>query len=299
MQHKHGLHGYDLAIVLFICVVWGINFLTSAYALREIPPILFTATRLLILACVLGVFVRRPKSAQWLRLIAVALSIGVMHFGLSFFALHLAGNISSPAIVMQSYIPMAVLLAWWWLGERFSWHIGLAISLSFLGVLILGFDPIVLNNPVALLLMIAAALFLAIGTVLMRPLTGLSMASQQGWIAIISVLPLLLLSYILEPNGLEALQNASWIGWAGLVYSACVASLFGHGLYYVLLQRHPVVVITPWLLLAPVLAMTLGILFWGDKPGPRFLIGGVMVLSGVLAIALRTRTRLLTPTEDI
>ena len=30
-------------------------------------------------------------------------------------ALKLAGDLSSPAIVMQSYVPMAALLAWWWL----------------------------------------------------------------------------------------------------------------------------------------------------------------------------------------
>ena len=39
--------------------------------------------------------------------------------------------------------------------------------------------------------------------------------------------------------------------------------------------------VTPWLLLTPVFAMGLGIAFWGDRPGPRLLIGGAMVLGGV------------------
>ena len=51
----------------------------------------------------------------------------------------------------------------------------------------------------------------------------------------------------------------------------------------------------PWLLLVPVLAVALGVVFWGDRPGPRVWIGGAMVLGGVLIIALRqrfkTRTR--------
>ena len=38
----------------------------------------------------------------------------------------------------------------------------------------------------------------------------------------------------------------------------------------------------------PVLAVGLGIAFWGDRPGPRLFIGGAMVLGGVLVIALRT-----------
>ena len=290
----------DIALLLVICVVWAGNFLTSAYALREIPPFLFTAVRLAILAVLLGPFVRRPPAGQWSRLVAVALCNGVLHFGLSFWSLHLAGNLSSPAIVMQSYVPMAALLAWWWLGERFGWRTGLSIALSFAGVLVLGFDPMVLRAPTALLLMLAAALFLALGTVLMRPLKGLGMVSQQGWTALLGVGPLLVLSLAFEPGGLDALRAASWIGWGGAAYSAVCASLLGHGLYYVLVQRHPVAQVTPWLLLAPVGAVGLGILFYGDRPGPQLWIGGAMVLGGVLLIALRAlaKARPLPPAEE-
>ena len=282
-----GLRGRDLALVLVICLAWAGNFLTSAYALREIPPLLFTAVRLAILALLLCAFVRPPPPGQWPRLVAVALCNGVAHFGLSFWALNLAGNLSSPAIVMQSYVPMAALLAWWWLGERFGWRTGVAIALAFAGVLVLGFDPMVLRAPAAVLLMLAAALFLAIGTVLMRPLKGLGMVSQQGWTAILGLLPLLGLSLALEPHGAAALRQATWIGWGGALYSALGASLLGHGLYYVLVQRHPVAQVTPWLLLAPVGAVVLGILFYGDHPGPQLWLGGAMVLGGVLLIALR------------
>jgi len=68
-------------------------------------------------------------------------------------------------------------------------------------------------------------------------------------------------------------------------------SLVGHGLLYVLLQRHPVAQVTPLLLLTPVFAVTLGVLFWGDHPGPRLLLGGALVLGGVLIVALRGAAR--------
>jgi O-acetylserine/cysteine efflux transporter len=301
MSTARGLGGRDLLLVLLICIAWALNFLTSAYALREIPPFLFTAVRLAILALLLGAFVKPPAPGQWPRLIAVALCNGVLHFGLSFWALQLAGNLSSPAIVMQSYVPMAALLAWWWLGERFGWRTGLAIALSFAGVLVLGFDPMVFARPASLLLMLVSALFLAIGTVLMRPLKGLGMVSQQGWTAIIGLLPLLALSALFEPGGFTALREASWIGWGGAVYAALFSSLLGHGLYYALVQRHPIAQVTPWLLLTPVLAVMLGLLFYGDHPGPQLWIGGAMVLGGVLLIALRAlaRARPMPPAEAI
>ena len=294
-----GLRGRDLLLVLVICVVWAVNFLTSAFALREIPPFLFTAVRLAILAVALAAFVKPPPRGQWPRLISVALCNGVVHFGLSFWALHLAGDLASPAIAMQSYVPMAAVLAWWWLGERFGWRTGLAIGISFVGILVLGFDPIVIDAPMSLVLMLVSAAFLAIGTVLMRRLSGVNMVSQQGWTAILSVGPLLALSAVFEPGSFHALREASWIGWGGALYSALFASMLGHGLYYVLVQRHPVAQVTPWLLIAPMLGVVLGIVFWGDRPGPRLWIGGAMVLGGVLIIAMRAMQKMrMVPTAE-
>ena len=277
----------DIALVLLICIAWAFNFLTSALAMREIPPFLFTALRFALLAVPLVFFLKRPAPGQWPRLVAIALCVGVLHFGLSFSALKLAGDLSSPAIVMQSYIPMTALLAWWVLGERFAWRTGIAIAVSFAGVLVLGFDPLVLDQPASLLLMLVAAALLAIGTVLMKGLRGMDVFSQQGWTAVMSVLPLLAISAWLEPGAIAQLPQASWVAWAGALYAAFLSSLLGHGLYYVLVQRHPVAQVTPWLLLVPVLAVALGIVFWGDRPGPRLWIGGAMVLGGVLIVALR------------
>ncbi|HWI23744.1 MAG TPA: DMT family transporter, partial [Lysobacter sp.] len=111
----------------------------------------------------------------------------------------------------------------------------------------------------------------------------------------------LALSAIFEPHGFDALRHASWIGWGGAAYAALFASLLGHGLYYVLVQRHPVAQVTPWLLLAPVGAILLGMAFWGDRPGPQLWFGGAMVLGGVLIIALRAlaKQRPLPPGEEL
>ncbi len=286
-RQRAGLHGRDLALVGIVCLAWAGNFLTSKLALREFPPLLFTGLRLCLLAILLTRFIKRPAPGQWSRLAAVALCNGVLHFGLSFWALSLSATIASPAIVMQSYVPMATLLAWWFLGERVHWRTGTAIAVSFLGVLVLGFDPAVLHNPAALLLMLASAVFLAIGTVLMRGLRGMDLFSQQGWTAVIGVGPLLLASWAIEPHPLQEIASASWIAWFGVAYAAIAASLVGHGIYYVLMQRHPVAQVTPYLLAAPLLATVLGIWLLHDQVGIRLWIGGAMVLGGVLAIALR------------
>lgn len=277
----------DALFIACICIGWAGNFLTSAYALQEVPALLFTALRMGLLALCLWPFLRLPPNGQWPRLLAISIGIGAVHFGLNFAAIRAAGDISSPAILMQSYVPMSALLAWAMLGERFAWRTGLAIATSFAGVLVLGFDPLVLDRPLAVGLMLASALVLALGGVLLRGLNGLSLWSQQGWMAVLS-LPVLLVGTVwLEGDPGQHLADASWITWSAAVYAAAVASILGHGLFYLLLQRHPVAQITPWLLLTPVLAVALGVLVWGDTPGMRLWIGGAMVLGGVFGIAWR------------
>lgn len=291
MTPPAGLGRRDFALLLFVCVVWALNFLMSALGLREIPPFTFTFLRFAVLLIALAAFIRLPPRDQWPRLASVSLLIGVLHFGLSFLALRLSGDLSSPAIVMQSYVPMTTLLAWWWLGERFGAWTGGAIAISFSGVLVLGFDPYVLARPLALMTMLLSSLALAVGTVLMKRLRGIGMPSQQGWMAVFSLLPLLAISLWLEPGALARLPSASPVAWAGVAYAALASSLLGHGIYYQLVQRHPVARMMPWLLLVPVLAVALGVVFWGDRPGTRVYIGGAMVLGGVLVIALRQRRR--------
>lgn len=283
----------DFTLALVVCIVWAGNFLTSAHALQEIPPFLFSALRMIILALLLVAFLKPPPRAQWARLVAVALLNGALHFGTSLWALRMAGDLSSPAIVMQSYIPMSVLLAWAILGERFAWRTGSAIALSFAGVLVLGFDPLVLDHPASLGMMLFSAFLIALGTVLMRGLSGIDGVSLQGWTAVIGIVPLLAISAAIEPGGFAALRDAHWSSWGSAVYSAVFASLIGHTLFFRLVQRHPVAQVMPYLLLTPVFAVALGILAWGDRPGANLWIGGAMVLGGVLAIALRARSKAL------
>ena len=151
----------------------------------------------------------------------------------------------------------------------------------------LGFDPLVLDALDALAMTLIAALALAIGTILMRGIQGIGMFEMQGWTALIGIPVLLAITLALETGHWNSIASAGWQEWAGVAYTAFIASLVGHGLLYFLVQRHPVSEVTPYLLLAPVVAVTLGILVWGDKPGPKLMIGGAMVLGGVLVVALR------------
>jgi O-acetylserine/cysteine efflux transporter len=59
------------------------------------------------------------------------------------------------------------------------------------------------------------------------------------WPALISLLPLALLSAILESGQRLAMAQAHWTGWAGIAYSLFFSSLLGYGLWNRLIVRYP------------------------------------------------------------
>lgn len=271
----------DRLLIAVVVAAWAGNFLFSKLAMRELPPLMFTALRLLMLGVVLLPWIKAPPKSQRVRLALVAVLYGAVHFGLGFMGLQRSPTIGSPMIVMQSYVPMATILAWLIYRESLSRRDVLALIVSFSGIAVLGFDPAIFAAPFAMWLLVASAFFLALGSVMLRRLTGVDVATQQGWTAWIGLLPLLAWSMLTEPGAITAVRNASAMAWVGVIYAAIVVSLVGHGAYYFLLQRRPVAEVTPYLLLAPVLTTLLGVWVLGDPVTMRLIAGGALVLAGV------------------
>jgi len=281
----------DLALTLVICIVWGGNFIAGANGMQYFSPFLFMIFRFALVLLVLFPFIRRPPPDQWLRLISVCLLIGGLHFTLMFWALGRSEDVSSVAIVQQTYIPIAVLLAIFLMRESPGWKTLTATFLAFIGVLVIGFDPLVLRQIDVLAITLISALFQALGSIYQRGIRGIGVLNFQAWTAIIGLPVLLVSSLVTETSQLEMIRTAPWQAWASVAYSALAASLVGHGLFFYLVQRHPVTALMPYLQLTPVLAMVFGILIWGDRPGPRLLIGGALVILGILLITLRARSK--------
>ena len=285
----------SLVLVVVVCLAWAFNFTAGAQGMQHFSPLLFMILRFaLVLALVLP-FLRLPAPDQRLRLFSVCLLIGAVHFTLVFWALARSNDVSSVVIVQQTYIPIAVVLAILLLGERVGWRTLAASFMAFAGVLVIGFDPLVLGQPDVLGLALLSAFFQAVGSIYMRGIQGVTVFNFQAWTAVISLPFLIFFCLLLEQGQLATIQSAGWLHWSSVVYSAVIASLLGHGLFYFLVQRHPVSMVMPYMLLTPVFGVMFGTLVWGDRPGWRLLLGGFVVLLGILVITLRARARLKLP----
>ncbi len=278
----------DLLLLLGITVIWGLNLVVSKFGVAEVPPILFTTMRFALLAAVLIPFLRVFRG-QMGPLIIAGLMSGAVCFGLMFAGLATAQNVSSVAIAGQLGVPFTTLLSVALLGEVVHWRRWTGITMSFLGIMVMGFDPQVLQYWQSLALVISSAFVGALGLIAVKKLRGIGPLNMQAWFAAVSVVPLAAVSFALERPTLEQLSQVSFVGWGAVVYSALAGSLVGHTGFYYLLQRYPVTSVAPMTVLSPVLSVVFGVWLLGDVLTTRIAVGGLLTLTGVVIITWRER----------
>lgn len=277
----------DLVLVLIANLAWAFNFIAGKVGVEHFPPFLFTTLRFSLVLLLLLPFLRPIPGKVW-PMLQIGLVLGVGHFSLMFAGLNAAGDVSSIAIIAQLYVPFSTILAVILLNETIGWRRISAITIAFVGVMIIGFDPIVLNHLSALIYILGAALLMAVASILMRNLQGVGVFQMQAWLGLIATPGLLCLSLIFESEHINALQTADWVDFSAVAYSAIGASIIGHGLYFYLLQRYPVSTIAPLLLLTPIFAIIFGVVLLNDQLTWRIVLGGTATLLGILVITQRS-----------
>jgi O-acetylserine/cysteine efflux transporter len=278
----------DLWLLIGITFIWGVNLITSKVGVDEIPPILFTFLRFAIVVIIL-LPALRFHPGQMTTLTIAALFSGALGFTLNFAGLRRATNVSSVAIMTQLGVPFTTLLSVAMLGEVVRWRRRTGIALSFLGVIIMGFDPQIGDRWESIALVVTSAFCGALGLIIIKRLQGFTPAEVLGWTYLISLPVLIPASLVLEHPNLAALSAISWQAWGALLFAAIGASLIAHTGYFHLVQRYPVTSIAPLTTLSPVFSIVLGVLLLGDHMTWRIIVGGVCTLVGVLIITLRER----------
>lgn len=278
----------DLAALLAIAVIWGVNNVAAKVAVNHLPPLLTAGLRFLLTALVLAPWLRLPKSG-WGALAIVAVLTGPLHFGVQYAGLARAHDLSPMIIAMQLWIPASVGFAALLLGERIdAWRIS-GIVTAFAGVVAMAFDPVVFAQLDAVALIAAAAAFYGAGAVLVRRAPALHPLTFQAWIAALCTVTLLGGSAVVEQGQAAAMSSAGWEVWAAIVFGALASSVVANALMFRLVQRYEVSRTTPYLFLSPVIGIALGGMVLGDKLTPEILVGGALTLAGVALVAMAER----------
>ncbi|GHF23002.1 hypothetical protein GCM10017044_16760 [Kordiimonas sediminis] len=280
----------DTIFLVIVNFVWGMNFLAAKWAVADFPPMVVNAIRFAIVTVLLLPFLK-PVRGRMKDLFIAAFVLGVLHFGLIFIAMSFAEGVSAMAIVSQLNVPFATILAIVILKEQVGWKRVSGIAVSFLGVLVLGFDPAVFEYVDAVVFMAAAAFVYALSTILMRQLKDVKAVTTQAWVGLFGCVGSVFLSLIFEVGQVEAISTAGSLAWGAVVYSAIMSSIVGHGGLNYLLRKYEVSHIAPYFVLTPLFAIGGGIFILDEVLTDRMMIGGTLTIVGVAIVTLRNSRR--------
>jgi O-acetylserine/cysteine efflux transporter len=287
----------DLLIAATVCVVWGLNAVAAKIGVTYIPPVFFTAIRFVFVLMFVSPWLR-PVPGKWGALIPAVFFMGGLHFALIFKGAQLS-DASTMVIVNQLYVPFAALIAIFWLGEKIPWQRWLGILLALGGVTVFSLDATVTDHLPGVAFLVADGLAMAIGTVLLRRITGVAPFVMQAWMAALGIPFLLLISVLFEDGQIAALATSPWQGWAALAYTILAGSLIGHTFYYILLQRYEVSLVASVLLPGPAIGVLGGVAILHEPFTPMIVVGSAMTLAGVFIVLRRAKLRAIEPAEGV
>jgi len=269
-----------------VSLVWGVNFVVMKSGLAHLSPFLFITMRFAIVVAILFPWLRVVRGHMW-QLFWVALCLGGLHFAFAIMSLQLAEKITSIVIIVQLHVPLSLILAHVFLREKLSYWRGGGIMVAFLGVLIISFDPAIVHERIAILVIFGATLLYSTGTVLMRRLQNVGVLNTQAWTGLLGVPVVLSLSLYAESGQVDQILNMNIWGWGAIFYTAVLSSLVGYGGMNFLLKRHSVTLIAPIFLSVPLFATLAAVIVFDEELTPRFLFGAGLTLSGLAVIHLR------------
>ena len=283
----------DMILAAAVAALWGFNFLVIDWGMAGIPPLLFVAIRFAAVA-VFAVVVPRPR-AGWGSVIGVGLFMSLGQFALLYLSLGLGLQPGLAALLMQAQAVFTVVIAAGVLRERPTpgQVIGVGLGIAGLATVAAGRGG---DAPaLAVVLALGAALSWAVGNVIARRagvVTGpgpLGALSLTVWSALVVPVPALGLALVFEgPEAIGAgLAGFGIRALVSTVYTAALCTLVGYAIFNGLLARNPSAAVVPWVLLAPVMAMSAAAVLLGQIPAPAEIVGGAVLVLGVLVTSVR------------
>lgn len=293
------LQGFLLLALL--SAIWGVNWPIMKTALTEVPVLSFRALCLMAGGAALLAIARAAGYPIALRRDRILVSSGVALFNITGWHILCGYAVilipSGHAAIIGYTMPVwGVILGAIVLHEPLTWRrlLSLGLGMAGLGVLITADMRGVEGVPIGVLLMAAAALCWAIGTVGMKKVDWrMPTAVVVAWQCLIGGLPILAGAILFDR---EALIMPSLWPLLATLYNIVFSFIIGHYLFYKVVSLFPVGIATIGTLAIPVIGLFSGALLLGEPLG-AVEFGALALVACALAIPVLTqphglRTRL-------
>lgn len=285
-------------MVLFLVLVWGINWPLTKMALPHTPPLLFSGLRTLIGGLILlPIALRRLRSLHWKSNAGAYLLLGLLNVG-GYYGLQTIGIGYLPAGLFSTLVFLQPILlgvfSRIWLGERLNRFKIAGLVLGFAGVAVISLGGLESSlSPLGIALALASALCWGLGTVYMKK-QGARLDSV--WAVTVQLLiggaALLLLG-----SGTESWSGIAWTpSFVGIMLFISLFVIAGGWLvYFLLIDAGEVSTVGAYTFLIPVLSNTFSILLLGEKATLTLLIGLLMIAGSIMLV---NRRRAMPPARE-
>lgn len=288
-----------LVCLAITAVGWALNFTLMKLLILEWPPLFSRGVAGLVGAATLALIALRLGDSLVLprRLIGRTLADGFTNVfaWMGFSTLALLWLPVGQILLLVYTMPIWVtLLAWPVHGIRPTGRNVFSIALGIVGVSLLfgGQDgDLEWTQLLGCALSLGAAILFALGTVVNRAPTEMSLVSRTTWQVGLGCLPLTILGLLFERPDFSALSPS---GFGILVYMAIVAMALCYLTWFSALRGLQASTASAGLLSVPVLGVLFAALLLGEPLGPREIVAMILTLSGV-AIALHSPVTATTP----
>jgi drug/metabolite transporter (DMT)-like permease len=280
------------AALWVVYLVWGSTYLGIKLAVRTLPPLLTAGTRFLaasaILAVVLVVARRSLRVERREALSAAALGVVLLACGVGLVHVAETRIDSGVAAMIAGSVPLQIVVWRALAGERVPRATVVAAAVGLAGLaLVVGPGGLEGGSvAVGLLVMLTASVAWSRGSFVSRRL------SIPGDPFVATVYEMLGGGAVLVAAGLVAgegsrldagaLQPGPLAAWA---YLAVVGSVIGFSAYAWLLRNAPISQVVTHQYVNPLVAVALGALLLGERPGRSALAGAALIVGAVVVTA--------------
>ncbi len=272
----------SLLVTIAVVASWGLNAAIGKMGVMEVPPQAFLAIRFVIAGLLFLPFARvNKKQLKFLLLIALLLNVG--HMGCIFIALKYLPA-SSASVLQQCEVPMALIVAWLFAGEKISLRQVYGIITAFAGILcIFGIPEL---NAVGFSAALAAGLFWALTQLAFKRAPHFSAASFLAYTSLFSVPFLGLTSYLFEKVSLETFSAAGGRFYFSMAYQVLVLGV-AMMMWQRVVAENGINKVAPFTLLHIIFGIMGGMIFFDERLNPYIIAGAFLIIVGVALTTLK------------
>ncbi|MEK4038116.1 DMT family transporter [Paenibacillus sp. FSL L8-0493] len=280
----------SMILLIFLVIVWGINWPISKIALDYAPPLLFAGIRTVVGGIIL-ILIALPKVKElhfkqlWpIYLISAVLSI-VFYYGFQTIGLqYVPAGLFSSIVFLQPVL--LGIFSWLWLGESMYGLKMAGLLLGFLGVASLSIGGI--NGSISIwgiVLALASALSWALGTIYMKRnavrVDMLWMTAMQITIGGIILL--------LSGSATEKWSDITWSGTfiVDTLFIAIFVIALGWLIYFKLINEGEAGKVGSFTFLIPLISIATSVVFLKEQITINLVIGLLLIVSSIVLVNVK------------